>query len=44
MEALAKTLPAGLPVVFSCCRLFGPRFSRKILEMRRVHAANAFTR
>ena len=44
MESLAKTLPPNLPVVFSCCRLFGPRFSKKILELRQAHARYAFTR
>jgi hypothetical protein len=28
MEALAKTLPAGLEIVFSCYRLYGPVFTR----------------
>ena len=44
MEPLARTLPPNLPVVFSCCRLFGPRFSRKIFELRRANAPNVFTR
>ncbi len=44
MEELAKTLPPKLPVVFSCLRLFGPRFSRKILKLRQEHAAHAFAR
>ena len=44
MEALAKALPANLPVVFSCLRLFGPRFSKKILNLRRAHAQHAFAR
>lgn len=44
MEALAKTLPPGLPVVFSCFRLFGPRFSRKILKLRQDHSEHSFTR
>lgn len=37
MEALAKTLPAGLEIVFSCYRLFSPRFSRRVERMRREH-------
>ena len=44
MEALAKTLPPNLPVVFSCYRLFGPRFSRRILQLRQAHAQHAFMR
>ncbi len=44
MEALAKTLPRHTPVVFSCFRLFGPRFSRKILKLREAHAQHAFAR
>jgi hypothetical protein len=44
MEALAKTLPRNLPVVFSCMRLFGPRFSRKIRTLREAHAQHAFAR
>ena len=44
MEDLAKTLPPGVPVVFSCLRLFGPRFSRKILMLRQAHAQHAFAR
>jgi hypothetical protein len=44
MEALAKTLPPNLPVVFSCLRLFGPRFSKNILKLRQAHAQHAFAR
>jgi hypothetical protein len=44
MEALAKTLPPHLPVVFSCLRLFGPRFSRKIRLLREAHARHVFER
>ena len=44
MEALAKTFAPGLPVVFSCLRLFGPRFSRKIRKLREAHAEHAFAR
>lgn len=44
MEELAKTLPRNTPVVFSCLRLFGPRFSRKIHKLRTTHAAHAFAR
>ncbi|MGI8839499.1 MAG: hypothetical protein ACR2F8_01720 [Caulobacteraceae bacterium] len=41
MEALAKTLPAGLEIVFSCYRLFGPDFSRQVEGLRREHEAAA---
>ena len=37
MEALARTLPAGLDVVFSCYRLFGPRFTRRVERLRSQH-------
>jgi hypothetical protein len=37
MEALAKTLPLGLKVVFSCYRLFGSGFTRRVERMRREH-------
>ncbi len=35
MEALAKTLPDGLEVVFSCYRLFGPKFTQLVERLRR---------
>lgn len=44
MEALAETLPPDLPLIYSCCRLFGPRFSRTILKLRQTHAEHAFLR
>lgn len=44
MEALAKTLPPNMPVVFSCCRLFGSRFSRKVLKLRQAYTEHSFTR
>jgi hypothetical protein len=34
MEELAKTLPAGLRIVFTCYRLFGPRFTRRVEKLR----------
>src|SRR4051812_21600275 len=34
MEALAKTFPAGLEVVFSCYCLFGADFSRQVERLR----------
>lgn len=37
MEALAKTLPAGLEIVFSCYRLYGPEFTRHVERLRREH-------
>jgi hypothetical protein len=38
MEGLAKTLPDNLKIVFTCYRLFGPKFSRKVAEMRAAKA------
>ncbi len=35
MEPLARTLPAGVRIVFSCLRVYGPRFSRTVEGMRR---------
>jgi hypothetical protein len=34
MAELAKTLPGNLPIVFSCYRMYGPRFTRKVLQAR----------
>lgn len=34
MEAVASRLPAGLPIVMSCYRLHGPRFSRLVRKLR----------
>jgi hypothetical protein len=34
MEEVAASLPKGLPVVYSCFRVFGPRFSGKVVAMR----------
>ncbi|MGI9168642.1 MAG: hypothetical protein ACR2FH_00500 [Caulobacteraceae bacterium] len=34
MEALAATFPPGLEVVFSCYRLFGPAFTRRVQRLR----------
>ena len=39
MEFLAKSLPAGVPVVLSCYRLHGPRFSKQVIRL--IHAAKA---
>lgn len=35
MEALAATLPPGLPIVYSCLRIYGPRFSRQVERWRK---------
>jgi len=37
MEELAKALPPGLKVVFTCVRVYGPRFSKRIEQLRREH-------
>ena len=34
MEALAKTFPPGLRIVFTCYRLYGPRFSKRVAQLR----------
>jgi ferredoxin len=34
MEALAKSLPKDVEVVFSCYRLYGPDFTRRVLAAR----------
>jgi hypothetical protein len=34
MEEVAASLPKGLPVVYSCFRVFGPRFSSQVAAMR----------
>jgi hypothetical protein len=39
MEALARSLPPGLEVVFSCYRLYGEAFSRKVARLRREEVA-----
>jgi hypothetical protein len=39
MEAVAKTLPPNLTVVFTCYRLYGPRFSKRITQLRQGQAA-----
>jgi hypothetical protein len=38
MEALAKTLPRGAKIVYSCIRLYGPRFSRQVERLRAAPA------
>lgn len=34
LEALARTLPEGMEVVFSCYRLYGPEFTRRVIDAR----------
>ncbi len=34
MEALARTLPTGVEVVFSCYRLFGKDFTKRVQRLR----------
>ncbi len=36
MEDLAKSLPSGLKVVYTCVRLYGPRFSSRVERLRRA--------
>ena len=40
MEELAKTLPPGLKVVFTCYRLYGSRFTRRVERLRQEYAAH----
>ena len=37
MEAVAESLPPGLKVVFSCYRLYGPRFTRHVRKLRQKY-------
>jgi hypothetical protein len=39
MEALARQIPAGTEVVFSCYRLYGAGFSRRVERLRREAGA-----
>ena len=41
MEDLARSLPSGLKVVFTCVRLYGPRFSNRVKRLRREHGEPA---
>jgi hypothetical protein len=34
MEEIATRLPRGVPIVLSCYRLYGPRFSRDVSKLR----------
>jgi len=36
LEALARTLPPALEIVFSCYRLYGPEFTAKVLAARQA--------
>ena len=36
MGKLAERLPRGMPIVFSCLRVYGPRFSRRVEALRRA--------
>jgi hypothetical protein len=38
MEELAKTLPRGVKIVYSCFRLYGPRFSKYAEKLRLQHS------
>jgi hypothetical protein len=39
MEFLAKTYPAGPPVIYACYRLYGPKFTRRVRTLRDAHVA-----
>jgi hypothetical protein len=41
MEGFAKTLPAGLKTVFTCYRLFGPRFTKQVQRLREEYGSHA---
>ncbi len=41
LEALAKTLPSGLKIVYSCFRVYGPRFTTRVERLTREHAAKS---
>jgi hypothetical protein len=44
MEALAKTLPPWIEVVFTCYRLYGPRFSAHVIKLRREYIGRSTTK
>lgn len=44
LEALASTLPAGLEVVFSCYRLYGPDFTAQVMAARQAWERTARAR
>jgi hypothetical protein len=37
MEELAKTLPSNLKIIYSCFRLYGPRFTKQAEKLRQKH-------
>lgn len=37
MEELAQALPRGLKVVYTCVRVYGPRFSKRVAQLRQEH-------
>jgi len=39
MEAVAKTLPPNLKIVFTCYRLYGPCFSKRVAQLRQGEEA-----
>lgn len=41
MEGFAKTLPPGLKTVFTCYRLFGPRFTKQVQKLREQYGSHA---
>ena len=41
MEALARTLPPNLKIVYGCYRLYGPRFTRLVKQLRQEHATHS---
>jgi hypothetical protein len=43
MEALAKTMPPNLKIVYSCYRLYGPRFTALVKKLRRENIAQVGT-
>ncbi len=38
MEAIAKTMPPNLKIVYGCYRLYGPRFTALVKKLRRENA------
>lgn len=44
LEALARTLPAGVEVVFSCYRLYGPDFTATVMAAREAWERQARAR
>jgi hypothetical protein len=44
LEAFARTLPAGVEVVFSCYRLYGPDFTSRVMAAREAWDREARSR